>query len=213
MIININTNWKNIIEDFDKNQKKRFEEFIKEEREKYKNNLEIYPPDNKIFRCFSYFNIENTKVVLIGQDPYHGKNQATGLCFDIDIKSNCKYPPSLLNIEKLLSKKPNFEDWAQQGILLLNSSLSVLKGKPRSHLKYWLPFTKFIINKINDKCNNIIFIIWGAFALSLCELIDVNKHTIYISSHPSPLSCYKKLKNYPSFNESDIFNKITNINW
>ena len=213
MINNINTNWKNIIEDFDKNQIKHFEEFIKEEREKYKNNLEIYPPDNKIFRCFTYFNIEKTKVVLIGQDPYHGKNQATGLCFDINIKSNCKYPPSLLNIEKLLNKTPNFENWAKQGVLLLNCSLSVLQGKPGSYLKYWLPFTKFIINKINNECNNIIFIIWGAFALSLCELINQNKHTIYISSHPSPLSCYKKLKNYPSFNESDIFNKITNINW
>ena len=117
------------------------------------------------------------------------------------------------NIEKVLGKKPDFESWAKQGVLLLNSSLTVLQGNAGSHMKYWLPFTKHIIDTINTTCNNVVFIVWGAFALKQTENIDTNKHTVFISSHPSPLSCRKQLKNYPSFMDSDVFNTIKTINW
>ena len=134
------------------------------------------------------------------------------MCFDIN--DNCKYPPSLRNIEKVLGKKPNFDNWAKQGVLLLNASLSVLQGKPGSHMKYWLPFTKEIISIINNKCSNIIFIVWGAFALKLVdENVDKTKHKIYVSSHPSPFSCNKKLRQYPAFIDSDIFYKVNVIDW
>jgi uracil-DNA glycosylase len=207
------TNWKAIINNYDIKQDYPFEKFINGEKEKFEGLLEIYPIKDNIFRCFNYFNIEDTKIVIIGQDPYHGPNQATGLCFDINLESGCKYPPSLRNIEKVLGKKPNFEEWASKGVLLLNSSLTVLQGKPGSHLKYWLPFTKYIINTINDKCNNITFIVWGAFALNLVSDVDKKKHNIFISSHPSPFSYMKPLREYPSFIESDIFNKVDIIEW
>ena len=124
-----------------------------------------------------------------------------------DINDNCKYPPSLRNIEKVLGKKPNFDNWANQGVLLLNASLSVLQGKPGSHMKYWLPFTKEIISTINNKCNNVIFIVWGAFALKLVEEnVDSTKHTVYISLILHHFHV-KKLRQYP-FIDSDIFNKV-----
>tara|TARA_B100001175_G_C19460952_1_gene616464 strand:+ start:507 stop:1142 length:636 start_codon:yes stop_codon:yes gene_type:complete len=209
----VKTNWQEIINKYDKGQLMKFEQFIINETTKFSGFLNIYPKKEKIFRCFNYFDIDDTKIVIIGQDPYHGPNQATGLCFDIDEESGCKYPPSLKNIEKVLGKKPNFEEWAKKGVLLLNASLSVLQSKAGSHLNYWMPFTKYIINILNQKCDNLIFIVWGAFALDLVKDVDKNKHKIYISSHPSPFSYSKKLRNYPSFEESNIFNKITEINW
>ena len=205
------TDWNETIKTFDDAQKIKFDEYVRTEREKFEGHLEIYPTDANIFRCFNYFNIKDTKVVILGQDPYHGENQATGLCFDIN--DDCKYPPSLRNIEKVLGKKPDFESWAKQGVLLLNSSLTVLQGNAGSHIKYWLPFTKHIIDKINTTCDNVVFIVWGAFALKQTENVDTNKHTVFISSHPSPLSCNKQLKDYPSFMDSDVFNTINAINW
>ena len=121
------TNWKAIINNYDIKQDYPFEKFINGEKEKFEGLLEIYPIKDNIFRCFNYFNIEDTKIVIIGQDPYHGPNQATGLCFDINLESGCKYPPSLRNIEKVLGKKPNFEEWASKGVLLLNSSLTGMR--------------------------------------------------------------------------------------
>ena len=208
----ITTDWEEIINTYDNSQEVKFTDFINSEINKFDDLLGVYPSKENIFKCFSYFNIQETRVVILGQDPYHGPNQATGLCFDIN--DDCKYPPSLRNIEKVLGKKPNFDNWANQGVLLLNASLSVLQGKPGSHMKYWLPFTKEIISTINNKCSNVIFIVWGAFALKLVdENVDSTKHTVYVSSHPSPFSCRKKLRHYPAFIDSDIFNKISVIDW
>ena len=139
----ITTDWKEIINTYDNSQEIKFTEFINSEISKFDDLLGVYPSKENIFKCFSYFNIQETKVVLLGQDPYHSPNQATGLCFDIN--DNYKYPPSLRNIEKALGKKPDFDNWANQGVLLLNASLSVLQGKPGSHMKYWLPFTKEVL--------------------------------------------------------------------
>ena len=204
MFEDLTTNWLDIISEYDKNQKEKFTYFLDQD-------VTIYPKTKNIFKCFNYFDIENTKIVILGQDPYHGPNQATGLCFDIN--DNCKYPPSLRNISKVLGKKPDFNSWAEQGVLLLNTSLTVIEKTPGSHIKYWKPFTKYIITKINQICNNVTFILWGAHALKHIEYIDLKKHNIFISSHPSPLSCFKNLKEHPSFMTSDIFNKIECIDW
>ena len=205
----ITTNWNKIIDKYNNQQDESFQSFIKREKEKYKDCLDIYPKVQDIFRCFQYFNVEDTKVVVIGQDPYHGNNQATGLSFEIG--ENCKYPPTLRNISKLLGKEPDFEKLAKQGVLLLNCALTVVQGNPGSHLKYWMPFTKYIIQHINVHCPNAIFIVWGAFALNMVE--NIPQHRLYISSHPSPFSCLKKLKAYPSFMDSDVFNKVDVIQW
>lgn len=213
LIMEVSTNWQHVIEKYNNRQILKFEQFINREIKKFDGFLDIFPKKEKILRCFNYFNIEDTKIVIIGQDPYHGPNQATGLCFDIDEKSGCKYPPSLRNIENVLGKKPNFEEWAKKGVLLLNASLSVIQGKAGSHLDYWMPFTKYIIDYLNGNCDKLIFIVWGAFALDLVKNINKEKHEIYISSHPSPFSYSKKLRQYPSFEDSNIFNKVNIIDW
>ena len=211
--MSVNTNWSDIISGYDKIQSKTFKEFLDEERKRYEGCLDIYPLEQNIFRCFNYFNIEDTKVVILGQDPYHGPNQATGLCFDINKACGCRYPPSLRNIEKVLGKTPDFEAWAHQGVLLLNTALTVVQGNAGSHIKYWKPFTQHVVNKINQLCDNVVFIVWGAFAMKMVEFVDTEKHRILISSHPSPLSYTKPLKGYPAFKDSDIFNKIKTVNW
>jgi len=184
----------------------------------YKENssaFTIFPKLEDIFKCFNYFEPNNTKVVLLGQDPYHGPNQATGLCFGVN---NNIIPPSLKNIAKEIKNDLNFElkdysleNWAKQGVLLLNASLSVIQSKPGSQMKLWNDFTDFIINELNNSKNKIIFVAWCAFAHNKLKNIDLTKHNIIISSHPSPLSVYKLYKNYPAFNNSKPFSKINEI--
>jgi len=176
--------------------------------------LEIYPKKENIFRCFQYFHLKETKVVILGQDPYHGPNQATGLCFGVN--KNVRKPPSLVNIEKELKKDVkkeltdiSLEKWAKQGVLLLNTSLTVLHKTPGSHIKYWRHFTQFIIDYINTNCEGVVFVAWGAFAHKKLENIDLKKHKLIVSSHPSPLSYYKQYQSYPSFCNSQMFTKIS----
>ena len=176
-------------------------------------NINIFPKSENLFKCFHYFEPHNTKIVLLGQDPYHNLNQATGLCFGIN--NTHKIPPSLKNIVKELKNDLNIElkdytleKWAKQGILLLNSSLSVIENKPGSQMKLWNDFTDFIINDLNNCDNNIIFVAWGAFAYNKLKDIDKIRHKIIVSSHPSPLSCSKNYGEFPSFNNSRPFSKI-----
>tara|TARA_Y100000992_G_scaffold299057_1_gene265236 strand:- start:1021 stop:1719 length:699 start_codon:yes stop_codon:yes gene_type:complete len=178
-------------------------------------NITIFPKLENIFKCFSYFEPNNTKVVLIGQDPYHGLNQATGLCFGVN---NNIIPPSLKNISKELKNDLNIElkdytleNWAKQGVLLLNASLSVIQSKPGTHMKLWNHFTDFIINELNNMNHTIIFVAWGAFAHTKLKYINLMKHSIIISSHPSPLSVFKQYKTFPSFNGSKPFSKINDL--
>lgn len=190
------TNWKVLIDNYQKDKEHDLSKYPKEGN--------IYPKKENIFRCFEFFNIEDTKIVILGQDPYHTKDQATGLAFECN---DTKDQPSLRNIKKLLNNKDkiDFEKWAKKGVLLLNCALTVEEGKAGSHMKFWLPFTKFIIDYLekNTKC---IFICWGSFSKKICEGID--KDRLLISSHPSPLSATKKLGDYPSFNDSKVFEKI-----
>jgi uracil-DNA glycosylase len=181
---------------------------VNNEREKFKDVAEIYPPEKDIFRCFSYFDVKDTRVVIIGQDPYHGPNQACGLAFAVN--DGIKKPPSLKNIEKELGKEINIESWAEQGVLMLNTSLTVRQSSPgdKVHVNIWKEFTKSIINHINSTCDGVVFVAWGAFAVDFLKDVNTEKHHLCITSHPSPLGAYKKLKEYPAFIGSKVFEQI-----
>ena len=181
---------------------------VKCEKDKFEGISEIYPREEDIFRCFSYFEVEETNVVIIGQDPYHGQGQACGLAFAVN--DGVKKPPSLKNIEKELDKEVDIEGWAKQGVLMLNTSLTVRQATPgdKVHVNIWKEFTQKIVKHINDNCENVVFVAWGAFALCFLKDIDTNKHHMCITSHPSPLSAYKQLKEYPAFIGSKVFEQI-----
>ena len=221
---NIKKTWLNIFNNYNslysKEDKKHLDnillsiENLKKEYTECELDLTIFPKQEHIFKCFQYFELNETKVVILGQDPYHGPNQAIGLCFGV----NTKPPPSLKNIAKELKNDIDvelndysLEKWAKQGVLLLNASLSVIQGKPASQMGLWNDFTNHIIKELNDSHNSIIFVAWGAFAYEKLKNINTNKHHIIISSHPSPLSVTKKFKQFPSFSSSKPFSKINNI--
>ena len=155
----------------------------------------VFPPSNLIFNAFNLTPFDKVKVVILGQDPYHGDNQAMGLSFSVP--KGVKIPPSLINIYKEIYDdlgiiEPNSGDltyWAKQGVLLLNASLSVEKGKPNSHKDFgWHLFSDAVIKKISDEKNGVIFLLWGNFAKNKANLIDQNKHFILTAPHPSPLA-------------------------
>jgi len=177
----------------------------------------FYPQSLNIFQCFSYFPLEKTKVVILGQDPYINENQATGLAFGVPQET--KIPPSLRNIIKNYESTTGqeldditLESWAKDGYLLLNTALTVEKGKSGSHLKQWKNFTQEIIEYIQKNCLHVIFVAWGALAYEYMRNIPLAEfQKLYVSSHPSPLSYKKKLKEFPSFEESTLFQDLLEI--
>lgn len=185
---NINTNWKEVIEIFFKNNY-RLIDFLDNEYA----NKNIYPSREEIFQCFNFFNIEDTKVVILGQDPYHNKGEAMGLSFSV--RNNIKTPSSLRNIFKELKSDLNINkdendltSWAYQGVLLLNAYLTVEENKPLSHSKKgWLEFTKYIINILDNANSNVVYILMGNFAKSFKNEIKNSKFIIE-TTHPSGLS-------------------------
>lgn len=169
--------------------------FLKQETAK---GAIIYPPKNDIFNALKLTPFEDVKVVIIGQDPYHGPNQAHGLCFSV--KKGVRPPPSLLNIYKELHddtvfKIPshgNLEKWTHEGVLLLNASLTVQAHNPQSHANIgWHIFTDKIIESLNQHPQGIVYLLWGAYAHSKEKLIDTHKHRILKAAHPSPLSAHR----------------------
>ena len=207
MNFNISTDFKKIISKYSGMQ--NILKYIEEDKKKFESVLEIFPESSNIFRCFNYFNIAETRVVIVGQDPYHTPEMAIGLCFGVPENSK-KIPPSLRNIIRELRedvgvelKNKTLEEWAKQGVLLLNCALTVREKSPASHMKYWKNFTKYIIEELK-KNDEIVWVAWGAFA---DNLIGDVKHKI-ISSHPSPLSYKKKYKMNPPFYGSRPFSKI-----
>ncbi|KJP89849.1 uracil-DNA glycosylase [Plasmodium fragile] len=175
---------------------------IKEERK----TKVIYPPARLVFNAFLKTPLSNIKVVIVGQDPYHQKGQAMGLCFSVPV--GIKIPPSLKNMLKEIKQTSNHGDlisWAEQGVFLLNTSLTVEENKPASHKNYgWETFTDKVINIINEKKEKIIFMLWGNFAIKKCSKIDTKKHFILKAGHPSPLSVRH-------FANCDHFNKCNEI--
>ena len=184
----------------------------------------FYPQGDKIFNAFNLTPLNNVKVVILGQDPYHGPNQAHGLCFSVP--QSVKPPPSLVNIFKELEsdtgKKRNYHDgnlepWARQGIFLLNTTFTVEKSKPLSHRDYgWSEFTDRVISLISNKLDNIVFILWGSFAQSKKQLIDSNKHLILTAPHPSPLSAHRGFFGSKPFSKTNNFlhsKQIDMVNW
>ena len=173
-----------------------FTELWKKVEERYE-TTKCFPPKNQIFRAIELTPFDEVKVVIIGQDPYHNDNQANGLCFSVSDK--VKAPPSLKNIFKELEadlgiKKTSneLEMWAKQGVLLLNATLTVRAHEANSHKDLgWGQFTDFIIKEISDKKENVVFVLWGAFAQKKAGLIDASKHFVIQSAHPSPFSVHK----------------------
>lgn len=185
-------------------------------REEY-NKKEIFPPANRVFYAFRKTSYKNVKVVILGQDPYHGIGEANGLCFSVN--RGIKMPPSLKNIYKELKDDLNVErtdsdlsDWAEDGVLLLNSVLTVEKDKPASH-KFvgWEEFTDNVIKKLNEKEEPVVFILWGNFAKGKSKYITNPKHLVLSSAHPSPFSVHQGFFGSRPFSKTNEFLKKNNI--
>ena len=193
MKINLNADWKNILSE--EIQKPYFEDLLEIVDQEYNEQI-CYPPKELIFSAFNYCSLNDLKVVIIGQDPYHGRGEANGLSFSVN--DGVRIPPSLRNIYRelnddigtiFLPTSGNLEKWAKQGVLLLNASLTVREDTPNSHkhLK-WNLFTDAVIQKISNNRENIVFLLWGAFAHKKGLKIDRSKHLVLESGHPSPMS-------------------------
>tara|TARA_B100001113_G_C21091724_1_gene614630 strand:+ start:548 stop:1201 length:654 start_codon:yes stop_codon:yes gene_type:complete len=198
------------------------DEYLEEEKHKYSGELRIFPKEDLRYLAFDLCSFEDIKVCILGQDPYHQEGQAMGLCFSVPV--DIKIPPSLVNIFKELYQDLGIQkidgdltSWAKQGVLLLNSSLSVRESCANSHSKLWKDFTDNAIKYISDEREGIIFILWGTNAKSKKKFIDDNKHYILESNHPSPLSANRGgffgCKHFSKCNEILLRNNKTQIEW
>ncbi len=195
MQLYISESWKNILQaEFEKSYFKDLTEFVKYE---YKNHV-CYPEEKDIFAAFNACSFEDLKVVIIGQDPYHGKGQANGLCFSV--QDGVKHPPSLVNIfkelqtdvGKVLPVSGDLSAWAQQGVLLLNATLTVKESEAGSHQKQgWEHFTDAVIAQVSKQKEGVIFLLWGKFAEKKGSIVDVSKHHVLTTVHPSPLGAWR----------------------
>ena len=218
--VEIEESWKEALSaEFDKPYFLKLVEFVKAE----KKQQVIYPPGPKIFSAFAHTPLSKVKVVILGQDPYHGEGQAHGLCFSVP--DGIPFPPSLKNIFKELKDdlgidKPrsgNLEDWADQGVLLLNTTLTVRRAAPASHAgKGWETFTDEVIRTISLRKEGVVFILWGNHARKKLMLINTGKHVVLSAAHPSPLSAYAGFFGCKHFSKTnEILKKIglEPINW
>ncbi|WP_242929362.1 uracil-DNA glycosylase [Pontibacter vulgaris] len=192
MNVKIEESWQNVLQDeFEKPYFKNLVSFVKDEYSSQK----VYPPGNQIFNAFEMCPFEDVKVVILGQDPYHGPNQANGLAFSV--KDEVRVPPSLLNIFKEIKSDlgkdmpttGNLERWAKQGVLLLNATLTVRAANAGSHQKKgWEEFTDAVVKKVNDLKEGVVFMLWGAYAQKKGAFIDRKKHLVLEAAHPSPFA-------------------------
>jgi uracil-DNA glycosylase len=195
MDVKIESSWKEVLQpEFEKEYFKQLTEFVRKE---YKTK-KIFPPGSLIFNAFDLCPYNKVKVVIIGQDPYHGPGQANGLCFSVN--DGVDFPPSLVNIykeieneyAKQMPKNGDLSSWAKQGVLLLNAILTVQAHMPCSHQgKGWEPFTDAVIRILAEKKEHLVFLLWGSYAQQKGLYIDTNKHLVLKSPHPSPLSAYR----------------------
>jgi uracil-DNA glycosylase len=220
MDVKIEPSWKQrLSEEFNKPYFLQLIEFVKNE---YQSNT-IYPPGKEIFKAFDSCNFEQAKVVIIGQDPYHGPGQANGLCFSV--RDGVRIPPSLVNIFKEIKNdlgKPippsgDLERWANQGVVLLNATLTVRASTPGSHQnKGWEGFTDAVIQKISAEKENVVFLLWGAYAQKKGEIIDRSKHLVLMSAHPSPFSADRGFFGNKHFSKTNQYLKskgLKEIDW
>lgn len=218
--VKIATSWKEKLDnEFKMEYFEALSEFVKSE---YKTQT-IYPPGKEIFRAFDSCSFNDVKVVIIGQDPYHGPGQANGLCFSV--REGIRQPPSLVNIFKEINKdlgKPipasgDLERWARQGVLLLNATLTVRASTPGSHQnKGWETFTDAVIKLISDTKTNVVFLLWGAYAQKKGEIIDRSKHLVLMSAHPSPFSADRGFFGCKHFSKANDYLKskgLKEIDW
>ena len=211
-MVRIEEGWKNALADeFTKPYFNSLRDKVKQE---YASHYRIFPPGSNIFAAFDSSPYDSTKVVIIGQDPYHGVGQANGLCFSV--APGIKMPPSLVNIFKEVHDDtgapiPNDGDlsrWAKQGVLLLNSSLTVREGMPGSHAGIgWEEFTDAVVDKLNKEKENLVFILWGSHAIRKGDKIDRNRHLVLTSPHPSPLSAHRGFFGNHHFSKTNAYLK------
>lgn len=220
MDVRIAPSWKErLSEEFQKPYFTQLAEFVRQEYQQYT----IYPPAKEIFKAFDACSFDDAKVVIIGQDPYHGKGQANGLCFSVH--NGVPIPRSLANIFKEIKQdlgkeipsNGNLERWANQGVLLLNATLTVRESSPGSHQnKGWEAFTDAAIQKISHEKENIVFLLWGAYAQKKGEVIDRSKHLVLMSAHPSPFSADRGFfgnKHFSKANEYLRSKGLKEIEW
>jgi uracil-DNA glycosylase len=216
----IEESWKSILHDeFNKSYFIDLKEFLVEEKKRFR----VFPPGSLIFNAFNHTPFDKVKVVFIGQDPYHGYGQAHGLCFSVP--EGVTKPPSLENIFKELqsdlgipvSNDGNLIKWADQGVLLLNATLTVRENQAGSHQnKGWEIFTDAVISKLSEQKNNLVFVLWGNYAIAKKILIDEKKHHILTAAHPSPFSAHKGFfgcRHFSRINEILVSSGIQPIDW
>ena len=209
MDIKIEESWKELLKDeFEKEYFAKLTDFVKSEY----NEFNVYPPGKNIFSAFDHCHFDDLKVVILGQDPYHGAGQANGLCFSVS--DGITKPPSLLNVFKEIREdigteipqSGNLERWAKQGILLLNATLTVRANQAGSHQnKGWETFTDAVIKTISDKKEGLIFLLWGAYAQRKGAVINHNKHHVLSSAHPSPFAAHKGFFGNKHFSKTNDF--------
>lgn len=218
--IKIAPSWKEKLEpEFEKPYFEKLIDFVKHE---YKTQT-VYPPGKEIFKAFDSCHFDQVKVVIIGQDPYHGAGQANGLCFSVH--DGIRMPPSLVNIFKEIHNdlgKPipasgDLSRWAKQGVLLLNATLTVRASSPGSHQnKGWEAFTDAVIRHISDEKKHVVFMLWGAYAQKKGEVIDRHKHHVLMSPHPSPFSADRGFFGNKHFSKANAYLKskgLDEIDW
>ena len=218
------TDWAVLLKtEFGKPYFKKLVQFIEVERERFT----VYPSSEHVLRAFELTSHANTRVVILGQDPYHGANQAHGLCFSV--QNDTALPPSLKNIlnelqtdlnltpNKKLSNHGNLEQWARQGVLMLNTTLTVRAGEAGSHQGHgWESFTDEVIRIVNNKSHPVVFVLWGAMARKKKQLINTDKHHVVESAHPSPLSAHKGFigsRPFTKINEALVISGLNPIDW
>lgn len=228
MEVKIEESWKKVLEkEFDE---KYFEDLVKFVKSEYQKST-VYPPAKFIFNAFELTPFNKVKVVILGQDPYHGENQANGLAFSVN--DGIRLPPSLMNIykeiesdlgQKTINKNGNLENWTKQGVLMLNATLTVKAGMAGSHQnKGWEKFTDAVIKLLSEQKENLVFILWGSYAQKKAlrqvqgeAIIDESKHLVIKSAHPSPLSAHNGFFGSKPFSQANtylIFKDKEPINW
>jgi uracil-DNA glycosylase len=213
--------WRDLLADY--KQTESFRNCLAYVQQRRDQGIVVYPPKEDVFNVFRFCEFEDVRVVILGQDPYHGPGQAHGLCFSVS--DGTPLPPSLLNIYKELqsdlgipvSRSGDLSHWAKQGVFLLNTVLTVEQGQAHSHQGIgWEEFTDHVIQLISEHCEHVVFLLWGAAAQKKQQLIDLTKHTVLKAPHPSPLSAHRGFlgcRHFSKANKALKSHKQNTINW